>query len=77
MKRRHGKAYYLLKAPVAVYFDGQLLGDDKALLNFITGKYRLEISADFESLAEKDIIRYFQDITDKYKVQMVLNFRLK
>jgi hypothetical protein len=73
MKRRHGKPYYLLQAPVAVYLDGELLGDDRALLYYITKKYTLEVDMDAEDIAEKELIKYFTDIIQRQKVSVSTN----
>lgn len=68
MRRRHGKPYYLLEAPVVVYHNGELMGDHRSFLSHITKKYNLELDLDFEEMAEKELIKHFSEIMNKKKV---------
>ncbi|RZC40330.1 F-box/LRR-repeat protein 4, partial [Asbolus verrucosus] len=71
MKRRHGKPYYLLRVPVAVYIDGTLLGDSQDLTNYISQKYVLQLNLDFSEIVNKELINYFTNIIEKYKRKFV------
>lgn len=51
---------YALRRDVAVFIDGDFLGDDVDLIRYITLKYKVYISKNFEQLGNAELINYLR-----------------
>lgn len=51
---------YTLRKDVAVFIDGDFLGDDVDLIKYITLKYKIYVSKNFEQLGNAELINYLR-----------------
>nr|CAI5842053.1 unnamed protein product [Callosobruchus analis] len=65
IRRRFGKDTWKLKKCVAVFLNGEYLGDDEALLKHITKKFRFSLNMDWYNIGKCQIFEYLQNIMQK------------
>ncbi|CAH1967503.1 unnamed protein product [Acanthoscelides obtectus] len=67
IKRKFGKGTWKLKKCVAVFLNGEFLGDDEDLLKHVSKKFRFSLSMDWYKIGNCQIFDYLQRIMLKFR----------
>nr|CAH7759304.1 unnamed protein product [Callosobruchus chinensis] len=67
IRRNFGKDTWKLKKCVAVFLNGEYLGDDEALLKHISKKFRFSLNMDWYNIGKCQIFEYLQSIISKLR----------